>query len=89
MGVATATKVVTHRERPNSYMVGVKTKTNKTIWAYNGLRFAEGVDALAYSRSLLTRWPDLVAYRIVDSDDPPNCTYPVPSDRYPVERRKP
>lgn len=83
---ATALMLPTIQTRPNSYKVGVKTKSAKEMWTFNALRFGEQTDAIAYAGALHLRWSDVLDYMIADSDDTPNCTYPVPSDRYPVNR---
>lgn len=72
-----------------SYKVGVKTKHNPEAWAFNGLRFmTPGVGgAQGYASSLMRRWPALIATTVEESDEAPNATYPVPSDRYPVNRK--
>lgn len=67
---------------PASYRVAVKTRADKTKWVYNQLRFARALDAAHYGAGLKRRWPDVVEVDIQPTNEPPNATYPVPSDRY-------
>jgi hypothetical protein len=68
-----------------SYKVSILVRgSNK--WADNGLRFYLDGDATEYAASLKRRWPAVERYAVVVTEDPPNCVYPVPSDRYPVPR---
>lgn len=68
-----------------SFMVSVRVKGTATM-VNNGLRFADVMDADRYGADLALRWPAVTRHDVIPSDDPPNCTYPVPSDRYPVNR---
>ena len=72
---------------PNSYMISVKTKKEKN-WVRNGLRFGVVEHAHEYATDLIRRWGDVTATHVEMSDDPANATYPVPSDRYPVQRTR-
>jgi len=69
-----------------SYKVGVCVKTDPLNLAFNGLRFADHGDAVFYGGTLRARWLDVIRFAVVESNDPPNCTLPIPSDRYPVKR---
>ena len=70
-----------------SFKIGIKTKkTTDTSWAFNGLRFATREDAERYSQDLFRRWNQIRSCTIEECDDTPNAVYPVPSDRYAVER---
>jgi hypothetical protein len=69
-----------------SFRVGVKAKNGPTHMVYNGLRFSDWDAATSYSHTLRTRWRDVEDVRVEKSTDAPNCSYPVPSDRYPVNR---
>lgn len=71
-----------------SFKVGVKTKHNPDAWVFNGLRFNSKFDAESYASTLSRRWNDVTECFVFDTVDPPNCTLPVPSDRYPVSRGK-
>jgi hypothetical protein len=71
--------------KKGSYKVSVMVRgSNK--WADNGLRFYLDGDAQEYAVALQRRWPAVERLAVVLTDDPPNCVYPVPSDRYPVPR---
>lgn len=85
-GTAMVLQPLSKKKRANSYKVGVKTKSSKDMWTYNALRFGEEGDAIEYATALHRRWSDVLDYLVADSDDQPNCTFPVPSDRYPVSR---
>ncbi len=67
------------------FKVGVKVKADSE-WVFNALRFAVWGDADAYARDLLHRWVAIVEVCVQESDDHPNATFPVPSDRYLVNR---
>lgn len=71
--------------RRNSFKVGVRTKHNPEL-VYNGLRFNTSVEADLYAEQLKRRWPDVTASLVLPSPDMPNCTFPVPNDRFPVKR---
>lgn len=71
---------------PNSYKVAVKTRNHSHEWVYNGLRFNFFEHAQAYAEHLRTRWPDIVQTGVHHCDEQPNAMYPMPSDRYPVQR---
>lgn len=71
---------------PSSYKVGVQTSKDET-WVYNALRFYRQDDAASYARDLLLRWPAVYKTAVHPSEDRPNATFPVPSDRYPVSGR--
>lgn len=71
-----------------SYKVGVKTKHDKRF-VFNGLRFADPKSAGAYGDDLYRRWSSVVEMTVEESDDPPNATFPVPSDRFGVSRGPP
>lgn len=86
METETALALLPPKPHPTSYRVGVKTKSSKQMWVFNALRFGDKDSAEAYAQSLNIRWSDVLDYLIADSDDTPNCTFPVPSDRYPVPR---
>lgn len=73
------------KPKPKSFVVAVKVKTSHE-WVHNGLRFDTDEEAASYARDLTLRWGAMVDYKIDPSDDLPNCTYPVPSDRYLVNR---
>lgn len=70
-----------------SYCTEVKTKSQNK-WVRNGLRFVDDESARQYGISLMRRWPDMTDFEVVDCPEPPNCIFPVPSDRYPVSREK-
>lgn len=72
--------------RAVSFQVSIRLKGQKT-WAHNGLRFADAADANAYGVALKARWPVVEACQVEPTEGPANCTYPVPSDRYPVDRQ--
>lgn len=72
---------------PASYKVGVKTKQHAHEWAYNALRFTFQEHAVEYARQLCLRWPEVQQTAVHGCDDTANAIYPVPSDRYPVERK--
>lgn len=69
-----------------SFKVGVKTKSGEDNWIYNGLRFGFREHAERYAKDLQRRWADMGHYLVVASNESPNCIYPVPSDRYLVNR---
>lgn len=69
-----------------SFMVAVKTKSQTSQWAHNGLRFPTRTDACLYAASLSKRWLHLTATEVQPSSDAPNAAFPVPSDRYPIPR---
>ena len=70
-----------------SFKVGIITKKMTAgSWAFNALRFASREDSEPYSQALFGRWDRIKSCTIEESDDKPNATYPVPSDRYKVER---
>lgn len=71
----------------SSYLVAVQTKDNGNAWARNALRFEREADAKAYGEHLKLRWTAVTAVYIDTSDDHPNATFPVPSDRYLVLRK--
>lgn len=71
----------------SSFQVGVRVKSDRNNWVYNGLRFQTTDEAAMYAKALVMRWGDAVDYTVEPSTDLPNCTYPVPSDRYPVQRQ--
>lgn len=71
---------------PHSHKVGVKTIRDEE-WVHNGLRFYAIEDANAYAKDLLRRWPAIHSVAVLNSDDRPNASYPVPSDRYPIAGR--
>jgi hypothetical protein len=69
-----------------SYRVGIKTKHNHEAWVYNQLRFSSIGDARRYGKALKLRWPEVTEFIVEDSVQLPNTEFPVPSDRYAVER---
>lgn len=71
-----------------SFKVGVRTKSGGVSITYNGLRFDRIEHAQAYARNLAIRWTEVTMTFIHLSDDEPNASYPVPSDRFIVEGRK-
>lgn len=84
---ATARKSVkSTKQTAKSFKVAVKTKTDRDGWAYNGLRFPSEASAGRYAKDLETRWSLVITTDIQVCDEPPNANYPVPSDRYLVDR---
>lgn len=73
-------------QKARSYKVAIKTRDNKEEWAYNGLRFPSQTSAERYGHDLDKRWSLMIAYEVQQSDEPSNANYPVPSDRYDVQR---
>jgi len=70
-----------------SFKVGIRTREmTGESWAFNGLRFASREHAERYAQDLFQRWDQVKSCTIEECDDEPNATYPVPSDRYKVER---
>jgi hypothetical protein len=69
-----------------SYTVAIRVKREPMKYVTNGLRFDTHGNAVIYAADLRTRWRDVVGWTIAISSDPPNCTYPVPNDRYQVQR---
>jgi hypothetical protein len=73
--------------RKMSFKVGIITRQmTDGSWAFNALRFSRREDAERYSQDLFSRWNQVKSCTIEECDDDPNATYPVPSDRYEVER---
>lgn len=72
--------------KPVSFKVGVKSAQD-VEWVYNALRFYIWEDANTYARDLLRRWSVIHSVAVHESEERPNATYPVPSDRYQVARR--
>jgi hypothetical protein len=89
MATQTETHSPTPVVEPKSYAVAIRTRADKTKWVYNQLRFAEKLDAMHYGAALKRRWPDCLEFEIQPTGDPPNATYPVPSDRYATADRLP
>lgn len=71
-----------------SWKVGVFVKSAPHMAAFNALRFGVKEDAIYYASELKVRWRDVVNTSVVESDDPANCSYPVPSDRYATVQRE-
>jgi hypothetical protein len=72
---------------PRSYKVGVVVTGEKSV-IYNGLRFKTSEEADNYARDLQTRWRAVLEYEVAHSFDTPNARYPVPSDRFQIDRTK-
>lgn len=70
-----------------SYSVAIRVKSEPMKYSTNGLRFDTHGNAVIYAADLRTRWLEVIGWTIATSSDPPNCTYPVPSDRYQVQRK--
>lgn len=86
MTTSTAIQTIRKTLLPNSSLVAVRVKGQRDAWVHNGLRFASPDEAAMYAEGLMKRWGDVLDYKVEPSDDAPNCTFPVPSDRYPVVR---
>lgn len=71
-----------------SWKVGVIVKSKPGELVFNALRFGSQGDAVFYGGTLRFRWREVVRVEIQECDEPPNCTLPLPSDRYPVDRPK-
>jgi hypothetical protein len=70
-----------------AFKVGITTKKMTAgSWAFNALRFASREDAERYAQDLFGRWQQIKSCTIEECDEEPNAKYPVPSDRYDVER---
>lgn len=73
-----------------SYKVGVISKSsNNDVVVHNGLRFLSEKDAEMYAAYLKLRWSDVKDTVVTACFEKPNSSFPVPSDRYTVERGKP
>lgn len=68
-----------------SYSVVVRTE-RKMLWEKNELRFCTRFDAEQYALDLKMRWRQVVEYRVQVRNESPNTIFPVPNQRYIIEK---
>lgn len=58
-----------------SFKAEVKTRTDIN-WVSNALRFSSREQAEAYAKNLMQRWTAVTEWRITESTDEANATFP-------------